>query len=255
MSKTETIRQLAEQIRKLERPECRAEPELYETLTGIDAFDAMLPPGGLTGGTMLEWLSPQGGGGSTLVAILASRILTKTGTLVVVDSDGDFYPPAISGIGIAMSQIVVLRPQHIGDALWAFEQSLRCSGVAVTMAWFQQITDQVFRRLQLATETGGGIGFLIRPPRFLKQRSWADGRFLIQSIPEQLSLEENPASFRGLPNIAKTSVTRRLRVQLLHCRGRTSGGRVDLEINNETGHVHLASRLAASAPVPRKARA
>ncbi len=305
MSKPDIIKQLSAKIRQLERPQSKADSEFHETVTGIDAFDALLPAGGLTGGTMIEWLSPQGGGGSTLATILAARILTKNSKLVVIDSQGEFYPPALMRFGISLQQIVVVRPNHIGQALWAFEQSLRCSGVTITMAWIDHITDQTFRRLQLATEAGGGVGFLIRPSRFFRQRSWADARLLVEPVMEGEELKgeriKEPAAdptnkpvtsppfggevglsgpgegaanlnkgVRSLfskppegcfakkdPNLIQTSLTqtRRLKVQLLHCRGRIDGGQLELEINDETGDVHLASGLATPATQHRKTRA
>lgn len=242
MSKPDIIKSLSAQIRQLERPQSKPDSEFHETLTGIDAFDALLPVGGLTGGTMIEWLSPSGGGGSTLATILAARVLTETGTLVVVDSAGEFYPPAMANLGVPLQQIVIIRPSHIGEALWVFEQSLRCSGVSITMAWFDHITDQVFRRLQLATEAGGGVGFLIRPSRFSKQRSWADARLSVQPV--------------ARPKLTMQAlVCRRLKVELLHCRGQIEGGQVEVEINDETGDVHLAPRLATATTQHRKAGA
>ncbi|MFK7822312.1 MAG: ImuA family protein, partial [Planctomycetaceae bacterium] len=212
------------------------------------------------GGTMIEWLSPQGGGGSTLATILAGRVLTSTSTLVVVDSTGEFYPPALTRLGVSLSQIVVIRPKHVGEALWAFEQSLRCSGVSITMVWVDHLTDQVFRRLQLATEAGGGIGFLIRPSRFEKQRSWADARFLVEPICEEkvahkgdrALLQERSDKCFAQNNSDHLMNSRRLRIQLLHCRGRMEGGQIELEIYDETNNVHLASRLASPETQSRK---
>jgi protein ImuA len=301
MSKPDIIKQLSAKIRQLERPQSKADSEFHETVTGINAFDALLPAGGLTGGTMIEWLSPQGGGGSTLATILAARILTENGTMVVIDSLGEFYPPAFTNLGISLQQIVIIRPNHIGQALWAFEQSLRCSGVTITMAWIDHITDQTFRRLQLATEAGGGVGFLIRPSRFFRQRSWADARLLVEPVMEEAeelkgervkepaaaptnkpvtsppfggevglsgpgegaaNLNKGVGSLfseppEGCPTKKRPNLiqTRRLKVQLLHCRGRIDGGQVELEINDETGDVHLASKLATPTAQHRKAGA
>ena len=293
MSNSDTIKQLNEKIRQLQRPQSKPDSEFHETLTGIEAFDALLPAGGLSGGTLIEWLSPQGGGGSTLAMALASKLLRSRGeearsqrvqksrrgsrktlthldsstlqpssTLVVIDSNREFYPPAITNYGVSLSQVVIIRPRHIGEAIWAFEQSLRCSGVTITMAWIDHLTDQTFRRLQLATEAGGGVGFLFRPTRMRKQRSWADARFLVEPANKGVRslFRVSDLRIRDSVNPKKTpdpfiGHSRRLSVQLLHCRGRIEGGQIELEINNETGDVHLASRLAAPETQPRKARA
>lgn len=255
MSKRDIVRQLSEQIRQLERPKQRPDSEFHETLTGIEAFDALLPTGGFTGGSMIEWLSPQGGGGSTLATILAARMLGPHSALVVVDSqtvwgDHAIYPPAFHRLGIPLEQLVIVRPQHIGETLWAFEQSLRCSGVTITMAWIDHLTDHVFRRLQLAAEAGGGVGFLFRPSRFRQQRSWADARLLVQ--PVSRSRHQQDHSFWNSSGQSPVTGIRRLLVELLHCRGRIEGGQVELEINDETGDVRLASRVAPAANLHRK---
>ena len=264
MSNPDIIKQLNTKIRQLQRPQSKPDSEFHGTLTGIEAFDALLPAGGLSGGTLIEWLSPKGGGGSTLATILAARLLERGDTarssvLVVIDTNLEFYPPALPQLGIALNQVVLIRPAHIGEAIWAFEQSLRCSGVTITMAWIEHLADQTYRRLQLATEAGGGAGFLIRSQRYQRQRSWADARFLVTPCPGPGAYtpgsNESAVSFPKASNGAEGAAFRRLNVQLLHCRGRIDGGGVQLEINNETGDVHLASRLASTKAQPRKARA
>lgn len=261
MSKHDIVKQLSEQIRRIERPPSKPDSEFQNVHTGIDAFDALLPAGGLTGGTMIEWLSPQGGGGSTLATILAARMLQSHSALVVIDSQNEFYPPACRNLGIPLQQIVVIRPNHIGEALWAFEQSLRCAGVTITMAWIDHLTDHVFRRLQLAAEAGGGVGFLFRPSRFRKQRSWADARLLVQPAGTSSNVGDTFCAAPASPVLHKDSgcggvnQCRRLSVELLHCRGRIEGGQVELEINDATGDVRLASRVASATNLSRKAGA
>lgn len=53
----------------------------------------------------------------------------------------------------------------------------------------------------------------------------------------------------------ETSSGRRLRVELLHCRGGTGGGAVSLEISDETGAVRVVPPLAAPASLSRAAGA
>lgn len=260
MSQQDIIKQLNEKIRGLERPQSKPDSEFYESVTGIAALDAMLPEGGLSGGTLIEWLSPQGGGGSTLGFILAAKLLKPSSVMVVVDSQDKFYPPRVVDLGISLEQVVIIRPSHGAEALWAFEQSLRCSGVSLTMAWIDHITDQVFRRLQLATEAGGGVGFLFRPESIRKQRSWADARFLVEPIAHSLSKNSVTVAEFSLPkkldNASRLTPLRQLSVKLLHCRGRIECDQViSLEINDETGDVYLAPRLASPKIKPRKARA
>ena len=129
------------------------------------------------------------------------------------------------------------------------------------MAWLEHLTDSVFRRLQLAAETGGGIGFLFRPGRFRSQRSWADVRLLVQPVvrvadvpvrgrsPEAAVGSSDPCAGTGE---TEQRWMRRVRVELLHCRGRVEGGHVELEIDDETSDVRLAAGVATAKDLHRK---
>src|SRR5205823_11439094 len=99
-------------------------------------------------------------GAATLALAVAARALQQGGACVVIDGTGEFYPPAADDLGIPLERMVVVRPDNPRIALWAWEQALRCEGVAVTVGWIGELSDRPFRRLQLAAEAGGGLGFL-----------------------------------------------------------------------------------------------
>lgn len=231
--------------------------------TGILPLDRLLPEQGIRPGTLVEWLfEGEGSGAGTLAFTAASNLLRPGGACVVVDSGREFYPPAADRLGIDLSRTIVVRPVCVrrtgrraptgrrgssdgakrehrlrsvaphsslfsprvsgaSDLLWALEQSLRCPGVAVVVGWIDQINSGPFRRLALAAETGGGVGLLLRPAKFRTQSSWADVRLLVEP----------------LPGGSLHSKGRRLRVELVYCRGRMSGGTIELEIDDETGVV------------------
>jgi protein ImuA len=154
--------------------------------------------------------------------------------LIVVDSRREFYPPALIRFGIPVEQFLVVHAVGNADHLWALDQSLRCRGVAAVLAWPEQLDGRTFRRLQLAAEEGGGLGLFVRPAMARNAPSWAETRFLVESLPMA-------AARRGL---------RRLRICVLRCRGGIGGRSVDVEINDdgyETHSVPLAARLATPA--------
>ena len=97
----------------------------------------------------------------------------------MIDSEKTFYPPAAAALGIDLKRLILVRPgkkiacpkierptksllrEEAGtETLWALEQTLQSRGVAVTFCRLERINAQVFRRLQLAAERGGGLGFL-----------------------------------------------------------------------------------------------
>ena len=148
--------------------------------TGFSDLDRLLADGGLRRGTLIEWLSDgPGSGAATLALSVAAHILREEGAFVVIDEASDFYPVAAADLGIPLERTVIVRSgrecgttlrvvNHDAErratmtALWAWEQSLRCPGVAVTFGRIGHLDGRQFRRLQLAVEAGEGLGFLIR---------------------------------------------------------------------------------------------
>ena len=63
------------------------------------------------------------------------------------------------------------------------EQALRFRGVAVTLGEMGPLSDRPFRRLQLAAEAGGGLGFLVRPAACRAEPSWAAVRLGVSALP------------------------------------------------------------------------
>lgn len=132
--------------------------------TGLTGLDEMLPRGGLPGGAVTEILSSLDGGGATTLALRAALAAAgDTGGVVVVDSRGDFYPPAFWRLGMAVDRLVVIRTSNLREALWAVDQALRCSAVAAVVAPVGRLEDATSRRLQLAAESRGGLALLLRP--------------------------------------------------------------------------------------------
>ena len=251
-NRAETVQQLASQLRRIEWG--RGAPTVTERLsTGIEPLDRLLPERGLPPGTLIEWLSPgEGCGAGTLAFRVAEHVVRAererqvNRPCVVVDADRSFYPlatplswqegPSANG----QERLIVIHPANDRDALWALEQSLRCPGVAVVVGWVNRLHAHAYRRLQLAAETGGAIGLLLRPGECRAQPSWADLRLWVEPLSPVAGNEHSPSSrtdaFTG----------RLLRIELIYCRGRAGGGVLELEIDDETGDVRLASQLAAA---------
>src|SRR5207253_5714804 len=102
---------------------------------------------------------------------------------VVIDDAGEFYPPAFANLGIPLDRTVFVRPRDARSSLWAWEQVLRCGAVAVTLGQIDAATDRHLHRLQLAVETGGGLGFLLRPPASRGAPSKAAVRLRVKALP------------------------------------------------------------------------
>ncbi|HEY0981332.1 ImuA family protein [Schlesneria sp.] len=230
--RAETIRALRRLCQTTSRTFSSYVADSTRISTGIPALDALLPGRGLQPGWLVEWLSPVEGCGVTVLALQGVRAaLQRQGAWSVVDETGEFYPPAVQGWGVSLERMLWLRPSSLGDAAWAVEQSLRCPAVGLT--WFQaeRMTDRVLRRWKIAAEMGGGVGVLFRPAKAARTASWADVRWLV-----------HPQPLRATP------LGRRIRVELLSCRGEyRTGDWVELEVCDATGDVRLVSTLAGAA--------
>jgi protein ImuA len=220
-SRIEALREAISRLEGTARP-----PKAPSFPSGWAALDAALPDGGFRGGTLVEWLADGAGTGAATLALQAAcRACRSGGGLVVVDRSREFYPPAAIRLGIEPTQLIVVHPAGKADHDWAVDQSLRCLAVAATVAWPDaprgMLDVRTFRRLQLAAEEGGGLGFLIRPAAARPLPSWADVRLLVEPLPG--------ASPYGL--------RRRWKVLLLRCRGGSGERLVDVEIDDETHPV------------------
>jgi hypothetical protein len=97
------------------------------------------------------------------------------------------------------------------------------------LGWPGVLGSRVLRRLQLAAETGGSLGFLVRSAKLLGKPTWSDIQLLVQPRPTP-----------------PQAVNRRLRVEVRRCREGQAGGQVELEIS-EIGLIHEASTLPLAA--------
>jgi hypothetical protein len=287
-SRAELIRDLRQRIRQVERAHRSAprervnEDEHALTLSRSHFLTSPLSHVMDRSGALIEWLSDgEGTGAATLALALTPRLLQNGGALVVIDSAAhrhqaapteaavrqhdkadaaqrEFYPPAAAALGIPLEQTVIVRPASARDALWAWEQSLRSGAAAVALGWVETLNDRAFRRLQLAAETGGSLGFLLRPASCRAAPSWAEARLLV--TPGVRSQESGVSNSRFASSLTPDSWPltpgfRRLRLEVLHCRGGAEGQVIELELSDEADSVRLAPRLANPASAARAARA
>lgn len=203
--------------------------------TGFAALDRLLPSGGLLRGSLIEWLSASPGAGAGLLAVAAAIQAQRPGNVVVViDRERRFYPPAAAAWGLDLSSAMLVHPANFHEEQWAVEQALRAEHVAAVIAHPPRLDARTFRRFQLAAEASGAVGLLVRPASARPERSWAAARWLVEPQPSLTSW--------------------RLRIRLLHCRGRCAAESAAAEVDldewitrfDATHACHLAPELAHS---------
>ena len=231
---TPLLRHLAQRIAAIED----AERPLIQTTVPLalpvlsEAFSAQ----GLPAGSLVELLSAVDGAGAwTLALILARHACGERKILVVADGPRCFYPPAACRLGIDLRRTLVIRPKEREHAISALAQALRCPAVGAVLGGFERLTSPEYRRLQLAAETGGAVGLLVRPASARTMPSFASIRL------------------RVAPCVCG-ELNRRIQVEVLRRRGGKAGQTFLLEIDHETGHVRVPAAVAAATTVARAPR-
>jgi len=223
------LEDLRERIRGFEGSRARGD-EKGGVSTGFADLDRVLAGGGLSPGTLTEWVGDgEGSGAATLALAVGGHILRREGVFVVMDDGRDFYPVSAAQLGVPLERTVVVRPDEGTSTLWAWEQTLRCPGVAVTFGRVGAVSDRVYRRLQLAIEAGGGLGFLVRTPECHLRPAWAATRVYVTSLP-------------GIGH--PSSPGRRLRVRVTRGLRGDREPVIEVELGHETCDVPVVPELA-----------
>jgi protein ImuA len=175
-----------------------------------------------------------GSGAATLALRTALNAAgNQDASLVVVDCDGDFYPPAAAAMGLPVDRLVVIRTGRAADAFWATEQALRCRSVGAVLATRLMLDEVRSRRLQLAAERSGGMALVLNPfKKSTARHSFAAVRLLIEP----------------LPVTPRQSGMRRFRVTVLKVREGMPVEPVILDTTDETFDVPLHPVSADRAP-------
>jgi hypothetical protein len=223
---SQLVENLRRQIAQLENGRRTHDPAVISCTCA--ALDRLLPEGGFRRGSLVEWLAPEQGCGAQSLALIVAREACREGrALVVFDRAEQFYPPAALRLGLEPANLLVVRPANQADELWALTQVLRCPGVAAAVVQLDRLESHDFRRLQLAAESHGALGLLLRPWNVRKEPSWAELRLGVEAIPSPESAD-----------------VRRLKIHLLRSRRGAGYGTVEIELHEETHPVHLVARLA-----------
>ena len=135
------------------------------TLPLSPELDAHLPWNGLPLAGLHEVLSAEPGAAMGFAALLMARAQAALPgrSVLWIAPEPDAYPPGLARLGLSAASLILVRAPRPADALWAAEEGLRCPAIGAVLT-FGDVPDlTAARRLQLAAETGGGIGLLLRP--------------------------------------------------------------------------------------------
>ena len=168
--------------------------------TGFRRLDERLPGGGWPLDTLIELLLPAHGVGELNLLVPALRALGWQDAgprrwIAWLGPPHLPYAPALASAGLDPATMLVVQPrvsrgagrggqqrglspqgtvpsllhslpppsQSSDPTLWAMEQALRSRACAAALGWVDAADGNALRRLKLAAEEGGSLGFLFRP--------------------------------------------------------------------------------------------
>ncbi|MEJ1238252.1 Error-prone repair protein ImuA [Chryseolinea sp. T2] len=165
LARAEKVAQLKQDIHRMEgfRP---APNPLMNTVLG--PLEEAFPSGAFPLGVLHEFLVDREHRKSSMaasvgfIAAMVSSILSGNGVMLWVSAERKVFPPSLIGFGVKPDQVIFVDIKKARNVLWATEEALKCSAVAVVVAEVGGLDLTISRRLQLSAEQSQATGFLIR---------------------------------------------------------------------------------------------
>ena len=148
--------------------------------TGFSSLDKQLPGRGWPRGAISEILSDRPGGAMALLMPALASLSRQSQQIILVAPPYIPYAPGFFINGVDLSRLLLVNGRDEKECLWVLEQVLN-AGCGAALSWPQRLSRMALRRLQLAAERGGGIGFLLRQPQFSAESSPAALRLRISA--------------------------------------------------------------------------
>lgn len=131
---------------------------------GVREIDERLPGGGLAYGAIHEFAG--GGAGAVdgaAAAMFAGGIAARTkGKVVWCFARSDLFAPALAQVGLHPDRVIYVEAIKEEYVVEACEEALRFGGLGAVVAETVRLPMIVSRRLQLAAESSGTIGLIVR---------------------------------------------------------------------------------------------
>jgi protein ImuA len=189
---------------------------------GVRGIDGELPSGGLARGALHEVLggvdqpSNRGGAALAFTAVLAARrAALSSGQVLWCLSEQGLYGPGLAAFGLGAERLILARGRDDQQRLWAMEEGLKCTDLAMVVGEVGRLDLGQSRRLQLAAETSGVTALLLH-----RRGGNSLGGLGISAALTRWRITPAPsAETQGYTGIGAA----RCRVELLRCKGGRPG--------------------------------
>jgi protein ImuA len=209
---------------------------------GVAAIDSVLSGGGLSRGCLHEIVAADAGGAAAaFAAVLLAGLAGEDGSVVWCRRDSGLhatklYGPGLAAFGLDLRRLLIVRVRRETEVLWAMEEGLRSGAVAAVLGEVTATPGVALRRLQLAAETAGTTGLLLRPLGASAAAGSATTRWRVASA------SSGWGEGARLPAV-------RWRVELLRCRAATPAGWL-VDWCHETHRLGVAAELRNRSVAP-----
>lgn len=153
--------------------------------------------GGWPVGIFIECMNKSDVGVEMALFLPVLKQLMEQGRVVLINPPYWPYAPALAQADMALSRLLVLRPDTDADCSWAAVHCLHSDTCRAVLLWRDRLHHRLLRQLQLAAEDSRALVVLLRPPAAARQHSPAILRLIVQATAKH-----------------------ELSVQVLKCRGR-----------------------------------
>ncbi|MBV1790251.1 translesion DNA synthesis-associated protein ImuA [Marinobacterium sp. D7] len=158
--------------------------------SGHPVLDELLSGGGWLHGQLIELLySGEGRGELRLLWPLLKRFSSAGRAVLWIDPPHHPYSLALLQAGISLSTQRIVSTNTRKERLWAIEQALKSGASPLVLSWLDfQVSTSSLRRLQLAAQSGGGLGWVMRSEEVSEHASPAAYRVRLNSSEKGVEL-------------------------------------------------------------------
>ncbi|MDE1991182.1 MAG: ImuA family protein [Rhizobiaceae bacterium] len=209
---------------------------------GLPEIDCHLPGGGLALGALHE---VAGGGNGAIdgaaAALFVAGVAARTsGKVLWCVTRQDLFMPGLTQVGLSHNRVLLVECRDETGVLDCFEEGLRCNGLGAVIGEVARMSMTASRRLQLAAEASGVLGFAVR--RWRRQADASDYGHPTAAV-TRWRISVLPSEPLPVPGVGRA----RWYLELLRCRAAESADYV-VEACDASGRLNLPADMGDGRP-------